>query len=118
MSDHVTHLETLRDEIAIMTERRVDIKINKRTQRQVAAREHDAGGAKKVDHRCDDPFNYTNYASDMPPVKKCEGCCVKLVLKDGTRKHSIIIFQPIGILQTLFLVGVGGGQILIYPVLE
>ena len=39
--------------------------------------------------RCKDPFNYTLTIEDMPPIQKCEGCCVKLVQKLGTPEHSV-----------------------------
>ena len=40
-------------------------------------------------HRCKDPFNYTLTIEDMPPIKKCEGCCVKLVQNIGGPAHSV-----------------------------
>ena len=39
--------------------------------------------------RCGDPFNYTLNVEDMPAIKKCEGCCVKLVQKIGTPLYSV-----------------------------
>ena len=39
--------------------------------------------------RCGDPFNYTLNVEDMPTIKKCEGCCVKLVQKIGTPLYSV-----------------------------
>ena len=36
------------------------------------------------DPRCHDPFNYTIHKHDMPPIRECEGCCVKLVQFIGT----------------------------------
>ena len=39
--------------------------------------------------RCGDPFNYTLNVEDMPAIKKCEGCCVKLVQKIGTPMYSV-----------------------------
>ena len=39
--------------------------------------------------RCGDPFNYTLNVEDMPAMKKCEGCCVKLVQNIGTPMYSV-----------------------------
>lgn len=39
--------------------------------------------------RCGDPFNYTLTIEDMPAIKKCEGCCVKLVQNIGTPLYSV-----------------------------
>lgn len=36
------------------------------------------------DPRCGDPFNYSIYPSEMPPIRKCGGCCVKMVQFIGT----------------------------------
>ena len=36
------------------------------------------------DPRCHDPFNYTIHDDDMPEIKMCEGCCVKMVQFIGT----------------------------------
>ena len=44
---------------------------------------------KKYFWRCGDPFNYTLNVEDMPTIKKCEGCCVKLVQKIGTPLYSV-----------------------------
>ena len=37
------------------------------------------------DYRCADPFNWTT----PPPVKLCEGCCVKIVQGIDTRKYFV-----------------------------
>ena len=39
------------------------------------------------DPRCGDPFVFTAHARDMPAVKQCDGCCVKLVQHRGTGNH-------------------------------
>ena len=36
------------------------------------------------DYRCADPFNWTT----PPPMKQCEGCCVKIVQGIDTRKYK------------------------------
>ena len=36
------------------------------------------------DYRCADPFNWTT----PPPLKQCEGCCVKIVQGIDTRKYK------------------------------
>ena len=41
------------------------------------------------DARCGDPFNYTLTIEDMPPLARCEGCCVKLVQNIGTSYRSV-----------------------------
>ena len=41
------------------------------------------------DPRCGDPFNYTLTIEDMPPLEKCQGCCVKLVQNVGTPAKKI-----------------------------
>lgn len=43
-----------------------------------------------IDPRCNDPFNYTMFVEDMPPIMQCQGCCVKLVTKAGTPLQSVI----------------------------
>ena len=40
----------------------------------------------RKDPRCHDPFNFTDHRSDMPPTRKCDGCCVKLVQHRGSCK--------------------------------
>merc|ERR1711874_540255 len=41
------------------------------------------------DPRCGDPFVFTAHARDMPAVKQCDGCCVKLVQHRGTDYESV-----------------------------
>ena len=40
------------------------------------------------DPRCHDPFNYTIRQENMPPIRVCEGCCVKMVQFIGTGKTN------------------------------
>ena len=40
------------------------------------------------DPRCHDPFNYTIHDDDMPEIKMCEGCCVKMVQFIGTGMYN------------------------------
>merc|ERR1711988_1990321 len=42
-----------------------------------------------TDPRCGDPFVFTAHARDMPPMKQCDGCCVKLVQHQGTDYESV-----------------------------
>ena len=42
-----------------------------------------------TDPRCGDPFVFTAHTRDMPPVKQCDGCCVKLVQHRGTEYESV-----------------------------
>ena len=46
------------------------------------------------DARCGDPFNYTLTIEDMPPLARCEGCCVKLVQNIGTSYRSVRSARP------------------------
>ncbi|GFS68234.1 protein quiver [Nephila pilipes] len=42
-----------------------------------------------TDSRCKDPFNSRAHPNDLPPLKQCEGCCVKIVMDPGTPKEVI-----------------------------
>ncbi|GFS68232.1 protein quiver [Nephila pilipes] len=42
-----------------------------------------------TDLRCKDPFNSSAHPNDLPPLKQCEGCCVKIVRYAGTSKEVI-----------------------------
>ena len=39
-----------------------------------------------LDSRCSDPFNWTT----PPPMKQCDGCCVKIVQGLDTRKFEFL----------------------------
>jgi len=43
----------------------------------------------RKDPRCHDPFNFTDHRSDMPPTRKCDGCCVKLVQHRGSSYETV-----------------------------
>ena len=42
----------------------------------------------KRDARCADPFNITAHPNDLPLMKKCQGCCVKIVMNKNTREYQ------------------------------
>lgn len=44
-----------------------------------------------TDPRCADPFNITAYPADLPALKQCQGCCVKIVMHKNTRKYDYVI---------------------------
>lgn len=41
------------------------------------------------DPRCHDPFNYTLHKHDMPKIRICGGCCVKMVQFLGTEHYQV-----------------------------
>jgi len=41
------------------------------------------------DPRCQDPFNFTLLSRDMPPLERCEGCCVKIVQFKNTPMQAV-----------------------------
>ena len=43
----------------------------------------------KDDKRCADPFNLTAHPNDLPQLKHCQGCCVKIVMNKNTRKCTM-----------------------------
>lgn len=52
----------------------------------------------KNDARCGDPFNLTAPPQDLPELRKCQGCCVKIVMNKNTRKFYSISFQKLFLL--------------------
>ncbi|GIY20599.1 protein quiver [Caerostris extrusa] len=38
------------------------------------------------DPRCKDPFNATAHPQELPPLIKCEGCCVKIIMNHDTEE--------------------------------
>lgn len=43
----------------------------------------------KEDPRCTDPFNNTAHPNDLPALRQCQGCCVKIVMNKNTPYHSV-----------------------------
>lgn len=43
----------------------------------------------KEDPRCADPFNVTAHPNDLPALKQCQGCCVKIVMNKNTAFQSV-----------------------------
>jgi len=43
----------------------------------------------KMDPRCADPFNNTAHPNDLPALRQCQGCCVKIVMNKNTPYHSV-----------------------------
>ncbi|KAF8793957.1 protein quiver-like [Argiope bruennichi] len=41
------------------------------------------------DPRCQDPFNWTSSPSELPTLKQCDGCCVKIVTNYSKPNESI-----------------------------
>ena len=60
-----------------------------------------------TDRRCGDPFNYTLTIEDMPPLAKCQGCCVKLVQNLGTDYKSVrLMLHETFIMQMMLLLNI------------